>query len=403
VSRFAYTARLTSGQLVSGKIRSSERRDALRRLLELGYHPIELASSDAEGAKRGLFRRGGVRLTHVAVLTRQLSVLLKAGMPLVNAIDTLRQHGANHRLTGVLQDVRDMMTQDATTFGEALSNHPAVFDDVYCGLVHAGEESGSLPEVLSGLATHLARSARLRGQTLNAFIYPIFLLLLGSTAVLVLMTFVIPRFQELFASFDRALPLPTRILIATSDFLATWWWALLLALLASAGMGLLAFRRERVRRRVDALALRLPVLGAVFLKLELSRISRTLAQLMDNGVRILEALRITTKTAKNLSIKETFVEISRGVSQGRGLAEGLAKAALYPPIMVNLVRTGEDTGALPEMLSEVAAIYEEEAERSVNGAVKLLEPVLILGMGLVIAGIVAAVMLPVFQANVMAQ
>jgi type II secretory pathway component PulF len=403
VSRFAYTARLTSGQRVVGKIRSSERRDALRRLLELGYHPIALVSSEAEGAKKGLFRRGGVGLTHVAILTRQLSVLLKAGMTLVNAIDTLRQHCSNRRLTAVLGDVRDLMTQDATTFGEALSNHPVVFDAVYCGLVRAGEESGSLPEVLAGLANHLTRSARLRGQTINAFIYPVFLLLLGATAVLVLMTFVIPRFQELFASFERQLPLPTRMLIATSDFLATWWWVLLLALVAAAGIGLWALRRERVRRRVDAFALRLPVLGGVFLKLELSRISRTLAQLMDHGVRILEALKITTQTARNLSVKETFAEISRGVSQGRTLAEGLANAKLYPPIMVNLVRTGEETGALPEMLSEVAAIYEEEAERSVSGAVKLLEPILILAMGLIIAGIVAAVMLPVFQANVMTQ
>jgi general secretion pathway protein F len=269
--------------------------------------------------------------------------------------------------------------------------------------VRSGEEGGNLADVLNDLGKHLARSARLRGQVLGALIYPGFLLLLGATAVFVLTAFVIPRFQELFESFGQDLPRPTRLLIALSSFMSTWWWAVLAGLAAAmlSAWGLL--RRAAVRLSADRLLLRLPVVGPMFLKVEISRIARTLSALVGGGVAILSALRITGETVRNLAVRATFGPMISGVSTGQAVATAASKAGLYPPLMINLIRTGEDTGELPEMLTELAGIYEEEAERAVSGAVRLLEPALIVVMGAVITGIVAAVMLPVFQANAMVE
>jgi general secretion pathway protein F len=238
---------------------------------------------------------------------------------------------------------------------------------------------------------------------IGAFIYPSFLLLLGATAVFVLMTFVIPRFQDLFRAFGQALPWPTQALIAVSGFLSFWWPGVLVAILVAVVGTAVILHRPSLRKRVDRMLLRLPVLGGMFLKLEMSRIARTLGALLKGGVKILPALRITAQTVRNQAIGASFATISDRVSGGSGLGAAMQEVKLYPPLVINLVSTGEDTGRLPEMLTELSSIYEDEAERAIAGAVKLLEPLMIVTMGIVIASIVAAVMLPIFQANVMVE
>jgi general secretion pathway protein F len=286
---------------------------------------------------------------------------------------------------------------------DALEDHPGVFNPLYSSLVRAGEEGGNLVGVLEDLARYLGQSARLRGQVIAAFIYPLFLLLLGATAVFVLMSFVIPRFQELFRSFGQALPAPTRALIAVSGFLSAWWPAVVAAIGAGVVALVLALRRGGFRKRSDRVLLALPVLGRMFLKLEMARIARTLGALLSGGVKILTALRITGRTVRNQAVRATFPPMVDHVAGGGSLAAAMEQTGLYPALMVNLVKTGEETGRLSEMLAELSAIYEDEAERAVSGAVKLLEPVLIVSMGIVIASIIAAVMLPIFQANVMVE
>ena len=404
MSRFAYTAVLESGKRVAGSLRGEDRADALKQLLARGYHPLEVMqaaerSSGVDGIRRRLFQR--VKTGDLSVFTRQLSALLRAGLPMVHALSTLRRQSENKRLVSVTEDVEETLARDGGTLAEALGQHPAVFDSVYRGLVRAGEESGNLAEVLGNLAGHLAKSARLRGQVLGAFIYPAFIALFGAAAVFVLMTFVIPRFKVLFQTFQQELPWPTKLLIASSEFMAHWWWAILLVLAALAFLFVLALRRPSVRLRVDRFRLRLPILGPMLLKLEICRIARTLGTLLGSGVRILEALRVTGQTARNLCIRCTFPEMIERVSSGEALAAVAERAEIYPPLVINLIRTGEDTGSLPDMLLELSAIYEDEAERAVTGAVKLLEPILIVVVGGIVAGIVAAVMLPVFRANTM--
>ena len=401
---FSYTVVLENGQRVSGNLRCRDRRDALSQLLQRGYHPIVLETNDEAAKRTGkvtreTFRR--ISTSDLAVFTRQLSSLLKAGLPMIQTLGTLRKQCDNPRLSRIIQTIEEKLSHDGGTLAEALEDHDRVFDPVYRGLVRAGEEGGNLVEVLNNLAKHLGQSAKLKGQVIGAFIYPIFLSLLGAGAVLVLMTFVIPRFQELFSSFGGTLPLPTQILITVSRFMAAWWWVLLAGFMAMVLLGLILLRRRNIREKKDQLLLKLPIFGPMLLRLEISRIARTLSALLHSGVPIMDALRITGDTARNLVIQNTFSTIIKGIMEGQSLAEVLEKARIYPPLVINLVRTGEDTGELTEMLSEISSIYEDEAERSVTGAVKLLEPLLICVMGGIIGAIVASVILPILRANVM--
>ena len=398
--RFAYTGIMAPDRRVSGTLKSRNRLDALRQLLNRGCHPltIEEVEEDALSVERlatRFLRR--VSVSDLAVFSRQLAALLKAGLPLIKALNTLRRQSANRRLARVIQDVEETLATEGGTLADALDEHPRVFNSVYRGLVRAGEEGGSLIEVLSDLAGHLSRSAKLGGQVRGAFIYPAFLLCLGVGAVFILMTFVIPRFQYMFTAMGHQLPWPTRVLIAVSTFMASWWWGVLIAVATAAALAVGTLRRPVVRKYLDRSLLRLPVLGPMVLKLEIVRIARTLGALLTGGVQVLEALRITGDAAKNLALRDTFPTIIKDTSGGEPLADGFQKSGLYPPLMVNLIKTGEDTGELPAMLTELASIYEDEAERAVGVAVRLLEPLLIVTMGGVISAIVAAVMLPIFQ------
>ena len=224
---------------------------------------------------------------------------------------------------------------------------------------------------------------------------------MGMTAVFVLVTFVIPRFQELFDSFGRALPWPTQLLIDVSSFMGGWWWAVLAGAIGGVTMLVFLVRMPTVRVKIDRAILRLPVVGAMVLKLDTSRIARTLGALLHAGVDILSSLRITGQTARNRALRDAFGPMAESVMTGQSLAVAIENSALFPPLVVSLVRTGEETGELPEMLTELSEIYEDEAARAVNATVKLLEPILIIVIGGVIAAIVAAIMLPVFQANTM--
>ncbi len=400
MSQFGYVAVSSAGQRVTGTVRSRSNREAVKKLLEMGYHPISIALAAPTLRERWLARSTRrVKASDLAVFTRQMSALLKAGLPMLHAMSTLRRQCSNQQLATVIQEMEETIAQDAGTFSEAMERYPRIFDPVYRGLVRAGEESGNLAETLKDLADYLGRVAKLRGQVVGAFIYPIFLVLMGLAAIFVLMTFVIPKFQDLFTSFGQGLPWPTQVLIGISGFLSSWWWAVIGGVCIAGLVFISALRRLTFRLAFDKAMLRLPVLGGMLLKIEVSRISRTLSSLLNSGIRILEALRITGDTTRNQAVKGSFDPIIRGVSSGDPLADCLQKSGLFPVLMVNLVKTGEDTGELPQMLSELSAIYEDEAERAVNGAVKLLEPLLIVVMGGAICGIVAAVVLPIFQAN----
>lgn len=400
---FSYTAVTDTGSRTSGTLRSQDRREALAQLISRGMHPLSVGAMAADGVSKGSwrwpFRR--VRTQDLAVFSRQLAALLKAGLPVVAALATLRKQCANKGLLAVLEDVEDTLYKEGGTLADAMGKHPRVFNAVFQGLIRAGEEGGNLVEVLQNLASHLGKSAKLRGQVVTAFVYPGFIMLLGITAVFILMTFVIPRFEELFLSFGQQLPWPTRMLLAVSGFLGRWW-HLLLAGLGAAALSLIgAFRKPALRLRADQAALRVPVFGQLLLKMEIARICRTLGTLLESGVGILEAIRVTGQVVANRAVGLVFPTLLKAVAGGEPLAAAVERPGIFPPMFVNLVRTGEEAGELPAMLGELADIYEDETERAVGGAVKLVEPILIVIIGGIVAGIVAAIMLPVFEINTM--
>jgi general secretion pathway protein F len=402
VAHFQYIAIAQTGRRTRGRIHSADRRQAIRELIGRGCFPTQLEpvnGARAGGAVRRLLRRCGPR--DLAIFTRQLASLLKAGLTVTASLGMLRHQCRNRHLSAAAVDMGESLARDGGSLAEVMEVHTDLFDPVYRGLVRSGQESGDLVPVLNNLADHLSRQSRVRGQVISAFIYPLFLLGLGLLVIFVLVAFVLPRFQELFASFGQALPLPTRVLIAAAGFLSTWWPAIIAAGAGAVLLGAALMRRPKARLWCDRALLRAPLLGDMFLKLEISRIARTLSALLRSGVRIVEALRITSQTAGNLALRGGFAGIIQSVLAGQPLAEAIHRARMYPRLVVQLIQTGEQTSQLPQMLGELSEIYEEEAERAVTGAAKVLEPALIVVMGTLIAGIVAAVMLPVFQANAM--
>jgi general secretion pathway protein F len=402
MERFQYQILLEGGKSRGGTIRAVNRREALKTLVRQGQHPLRVDSAGENnagtwGASWLPFRH--VKTSDLSVFTRQLAMLTKAGLSMAQALRTVRQQCANRLLVRAVQEIEESVAQHGGTLADAMDDHSHIFDPVYRGIVRAGEESGNIVEVLMGLSTHLAERAKLRGQVIGAFVYPVFLLLLGAAAVFVLMSFVVPKFQDIFAEFGANLPMATRVLIGLSGFMEQWWWAALCACGAGLLILLALLRKASVRRQVDAGLLRLPLIGVMSTKLEVLRIAQTLSALLHSGLPILEALRITGNTVKNSALRGVFPAIIDGVREGKALAEVTAATGLFPSLAINVIRTGEDTGELVAMLDELTAIYEEESQRAVTGMLRLLEPVLIVTIGIVIATIVAAVMLPIFQIN----
>lgn len=404
MARFSYHAVLITGQRTQGTLRCSDRREAIERLLARGIHPLQLerlADSMSNGGNVWQIIRQRVSTSQLAVFTRQFAALLKAGLPMVKALATVRRQLAGGHLVSILEEIEQNISADGVTLAEALGQYPRVFKPVYRGLVHAGEDSGNLVETLEELAGYLSRSAKLRGQVFGAFVYPCFIVFLGFSAVFVLMTFVIPKFKELFESFGGNLPLPTKVLISASGFMAEWWWAVLMSLMILITSSIAISRTPRVKSRLHMILLRIPIMGEMILKLELCRIARTLSSLLQGGVRILEALEIAGQSARNLAVSQVFPAVIRSVSNGETVATAFERVERFPPLMISLIRTGEETGRLGEMLLELADIYEDEAERAVTAGTKLIEPVLIVIVGGIVAAILAAVMLPIFEANTM--
>lgn len=400
---FQYSAIAQTGGRTRGRIRSADRRQAIRELIGRGCFPTQLDAVDPlapVGMLPRLMRRCGPR--DLSIFTRQLASLLKAGLTVTAALKVLCTQCRNRHLAASASEMAQSLARDGGSLAEVMESHAHLFDPVYRGLVRSGHEGGDLVAVLTNLADHLGRQSRLRSQVIGAFIYPIFLLGLGALVIFILVAFVLPRFQVMFESFGQALPLPTRLLIGLAGFLSVWWPGVLAGAVGAVLAATAAMRQPKARLWRDRLLLRAPLLGDMFVKLEISRIARTLSALLGSGVRIVEALRITAQTAGNLAIRAGFAGITQTVLAGAGLAEAIDRSKLYPRLVVQLIQTGEQTSQLPGMLSELAEIYEEEAERAVTGAAKVLEPLLIVVMGAMIAGIVAAVMLPVFQANAMA-
>jgi type IV pilus assembly protein PilC len=331
----------------------------------------------------------------IAIFTRQFSVMIDAGLPLVQCLEILagQQESKNFKraLISIRQDV-----ESGSSLADAMRKHPKVFNDLYTNMVAAGEAGGILDTILQRLATYIEKAVKLNGQVKSAMIYPVAVISIACIVVTIILWKVIPVFAALFKGLGAELPMPTRVVIALSNFIADFWWLILIVI------GTTTFATQKYhstykgRRVLDGILLKVPVFGMLLRKIAVARFCRTLATLTSSGVPILDGLQITAKTAGNAIVEDSIMATRKSVEEGKTISEPLGDTEVFPSMVVQMIAVGEQTGALDTMLSKIADFYEEEVDVAVAGLMKLLEPVLIAFLGVAIGGIVIAMYMPMF-------
>jgi type IV pilus assembly protein PilC len=399
---YTFRARNNEGALISGQMRGQRREAVVNALKQKGYYLLSVEPEARLSAllhANALLRRR-VSLRDRAIFTHQLATLVKAGMRLSIALKTLSKQTENKYLASVIAQVETDIEQ-SSSLSQAMVKHPAVFSHVYSAIVEAAEESGSLPETLSLLSQQLKARASVAARIRGAMVYPIFLLAVSAVVVGVLTTFVIPKFIELFINVNQKLPLPTRILVGMTDFLRDFWWVFIIAVIALVSLGLIAMRDARFRLLFDGLLLKLPLIGTLNCKLQLGRFARTLGSLLNGGVRITSAIHITGGTTANRAFAEEIADVEQAILRGSTLAKVVGEQHYFSEIAASMIAVGEDTGMLPEMLLEVADMYDQECESAISSMTNLLGPAMIVILGLVIGFVVMAILLPIFETSTM--
>ena len=388
---FTYTARNQAGELKTATIEAATREDVVAQLRRQRLSVVKV-DEDAKPKKA----RGGVKMRDIVIFTRQFSTMINAGLPLVQALDILAKQSENK----VLQDVTRAVVFDVEsghTVADALAKHPNAFSELYVNMVAAGEAGGILDTILMRLATFMEKNDALVRKVKGAMIYPGVIMSVAGIAITVLLIFVIPVFENMFGSVGLALPLPTRVVIAMSRFLKGYWWAVGGGLVGAGFLLKRYYAGPSGRLVIDRLMLKMPVLGDVLRKSAVSRFTRTLGTLISSGVSILDGLEITAKTAGNRVIQDAIMASRASIAGGDTIAAPLQKSAVFPPMVISMIAVGEQTGGLDEMLSKIADFYDEEVDAAVSGLLSLLEPIMIVFLGVVVGGMVVAMYLPIFD------
>ncbi|WP_419163182.1 type II secretion system F family protein [Candidatus Palauibacter sp.] len=354
------------------------------------------AVSPAGAIRAALKPRDRVRPRELAIFTRQLSAMINAGLPLTQALETLSRQTGSAALRTVAREILHDV-EAGSTLAAALRQHPAVFTRLYVNMVEAGESGSRLDTILGRLAVFLEKSERIRRKVKGAMIYPAVVLGVAVAVIATLLLFVIPTFENVFAGFDALLPLPTRVVIALSRAVESWWWAIL----ALGGVVCVLLRRwvatEAGRLRCDRILLRSPILGSLFRRTAVSRFTRTLGTLLSSGVPILEGLEVTARTAGNRVIHDAVLESRVAIAGGESIARPLRETGVFPPMVSQMIHVGEETGDLDGMLARIADYYDEEVDAAVEGLLKVLEPALIVVLGGLVGGMIIAMYLPIFD------
>jgi len=347
-----------------------------------------------------LGRRKKVGAKELAVFTRQFSVMIDAGLPLVQCLDILAEQQNNAFFKDVLRQVRQNVEEGATLYA-ALERHPKVFDALYTHMVEAGETGGVLDLILQRLATLIEKVVKLKRSIVSASIYPAAVILVAIAAIAVIMVVVIPQFEQIFIGLlgpGELLPLPTRIVMGISGFLAGWGGLALLITLIGLGIGIkFYYKTEKGRWQIDSLLLKTPIFGSILRKVAVARFSRILSTLLSSGVPILQSLQITSKTAGNIVIEDAIMKVRAGVERGENFVEPLKATAVFPHMVGQMIGVGEQTGALDAMLGKIADFYEEEVDAAIADLLAMIEPVLIAFLGVTIGSIVISMYLPLFS------
>jgi len=391
MATFTYTARAFNGDLRTATIDASSRDDVIAQLRKQRLSVVKI---DQDATKK--IGRGSIKTRDVVIFTRQFSTMINSGLPLVQALTILAEQTDNKALAEVTRKVV-FDVESGNTVADALSKHPRAFTNLYVNMVAAGEAGGILDTILLRLATFLEKNDALVRKVKGAMIYPAVIMSVAAICVVVLLIFVIPVFAGMFASAGQALPLPTRIVIGASGFLKSFWWVIGAVIITGGYMLKKYYASSNGKLVIDRLMLRMPVLGDVLRKSAVSRFTRTLGTLISSGVSILEGLEITAKTAGNRVIQDAIMQSRSSIAGGDTIAQPLQKSKVFPPMVISMIAVGEQTGGLDEMLSKIADFYDEEVDAAVGNLLSLLEPIMIVFLGVVVGGMVVAMYLPIFD------
>jgi len=398
---YIYEAASDDGNIVTGNIEAANQNVAVDRIQGMGYFPLKVTKAvERKNITDTLsaFLQHGVKEKDVMTFTYQLSVLLDAGFPLERSLSILYELTDKKAFREIIKEILSQI-RGGKSFSEALSKFRSVFPIFYVNMIKAGEAGGFLEDTIARMAVYLENTQALKEEIRSAVIYPSILSVVGGAAIVVLLTFVVPRFTSIFSDMGEALPLPTVILLSISNGLIHYWWIILLVL----SFCLLSIRRylgtESGRRAWDRVRFRLPLFGRLFKEAAVSRFARTLGTLLQSGVPLLNALQIVKGTLGSESIAEVIQTVREEVRKGRGISEPLKRSNIFPPMAVHMVKVGEETGRLDEMLSKIAERFDLEVRTSVKRMLSLLEPAMILFMGLIVGFIVIAMLLAIFSIN----
>jgi type IV pilus assembly protein PilC len=397
---FVWEGKNAQGKLVKGELDARDMQAVFNLLRAQKISPI---ANKIKEKNKGLEMEikmpsfgSGVSGKDIVLFTRQFATMIDSGLPLVQALDILAKQSDNKVFQKILRKVKEDV-ESGGTLSDALALHPKQFDTLYTNMISAGENGGILDVILERLSQHMEKAMKLKREIKAAMIYPSVVISAAVIVTTVLMVFVIPTFADLFSSFGSALPLPTQIVINMSNFVMTWWYLIF----GSLGFGIFMFFRflstERGKEVIHPIALKIPIFGDIIKKVAVARFTRTLGTMLSSGVPIMEALNICARTAGNKVVERDVLRSRVAISEGKTMVEPLSESIVFPPMVVQMIGVGEQTGALDAMLTKIADFYEDEVDSAVASMKQLIEPIMILVLGVIIGALVIAMYLPIFK------
>lgn len=392
---FTWEGKTRQGAVQKGELAANSKEDVMALLRKQNIQPISVAAKPKQ--IKLSFGTPKVSDKDIVIFTRQLATMIDAGLPLVQCLDILGQQTESVALSKVVVQVRQDV-ESGSTFAESLKKHPTVFDNLYCNMVAAGEAGGILDTILQRLAAYMEKFAKIKKQIKSAMIYPSVILFVAISVVSLLMVVVVPMLANIFAESGQALPLPTRIVVAISNFMKGWGGLGVVIGVVSLVVGLKQWRKtDDGLKAQDAFVLKVPVMGSLIQRVSVAKFTRTLGTLLTSGVPIMEGLIIVARTSGNKIVEEAIMATRQAVSEGKTLAEPLSKAKVFPAMVVQMISVGEATGALDNMLNKIADFYDDEVDSAVGALTSMLEPMLMIFLGITVGFVIVAMYMPIFQ------
>lgn len=394
---FEYEAKNKKGEKISGELTAEQSSQAVKQLREKGYFVTSIKKKlEKKDIKEFLKFNKRVKTNDLAVFSQQFSAMINAGITVVDSLEILREQIEHTKLKEVIINIQEEV-ETGTSLSEAMGKHPDVFPDLYCQMVKAGETGGILDKVLIQLAEHYERQDEINGKIKSSLYYPLTIMLVAVVVVVFLMIQVVPQFVSMFASFGGILPLPTRILLSVSGFLQKYWWIVFLFIFLLLILIFKYIQTPEGKYKFDQVMLKLPVIGKMMKKIYLSRFANTLSILLGSGVSLLSALTIVEDIISNKVFARALTEVRSQVREGATFSEPLISTKLFPGMVIQMIKVGEEAGTLENMLKKISVYYDREVENSIDSSISLIEPVMIVILALVVGFIVVSIVMPMFD------